>query len=1009
MLLFVLFLLLVTCLREKGKVCMQRAFKEWEVGAMSDQGHARPKPTHRVDSGSTTAAPKRRKPQKRVLGPSPSLEAPDAPGSPSEEPVAPAQVPQDLGGGQPAPEGDPLPLTGSDPPPPKTKRKRATKPGDRTRTGSDSSLAPPGPSPPRTGPPSAPRSGRLATAKPVAPTQTTRGLGGSASGRGLASPPRAASDPAPKKPKSRAPKPGGQVRTESGPSRTPPGPACTSTPRTESAHATEVLRPPTAEPVAPARVPQGSSGGSSGRGDVSPPRPASDPAPRAGEPRASPPRGGSDVAAPKGPAAVELVPEFLAEAPPAGAGGPTARLSRSEAGLLRIRTQIRQAKAVQAYEDALRTPEPEVPSETEVEDSDTDVSSLNGSWRTVCGTKTAISDLPRLANEVLQKAKKDLESSGNLRRDLRAGFVEALHALHEMVLRLSESRTMHMLENQRLKAGMARESEKRERDHSKALAGALREYEGMARVLEGVRRDAEASRLILNHDVCRPVDETLKLTTLISTQVRGVEGVPAQLNKLLAEVRASGDTDRPDRPHRPHRPGGAEPSGDHSLVDELQRMREGLAAHLREVTERPPIELKLMETIQQAVEGLRVEVRDWALRPVAAAPAPSGIHVAREGRLEEKLDQVLEGLHQVAAATANVTVVPDQSLRAAVEDLRREVSDIGEVTVETAAPIRMAVEELRGEVRRSLDVVAGGAGAQVGPTCGCEGVALEVVALRDALVAGSLGVTPPNSYSEAVRRAPPQRRAATHALLVGSSDPSRTSEQVLKEVEDAVDPRRTGVRVDRVRKVRDGRVLLGCCDRQDLDKMAQCLKGNASVCVEEALPRNPLIEIRDVLAVNTDDEILQSLRTQNTCVTGVLDWEKETARVRFRMPARNRLERHVVLEVSPRLWRSMMDAGRMYVGFQCRPVRDRSPLVQCSRCLGYGHPRRLCRSEEVSCAHCCGPHMRDDCPSRAEPPTCVNCARAKYTGGALAHAAFSGECPERQKWDAIARSRVAYC
>lgn len=109
------------------------------------------------------------------------------------------------------------------------------------------------------------------------------------------------------------------------------------------------------------------------------------------------------------------------------------------------------------------------------------------------------------------KAKKDLESSGNLRRDLRAGSVEALHGLHEMVLRLAEFWSLHMLENQRIKAGMARESERRERDYSKTLEGALQGYEGMARILQGVGRDVEAFRLILNHDMCGPVEEILGL------------------------------------------------------------------------------------------------------------------------------------------------------------------------------------------------------------------------------------------------------------------------------------------------------------------------------------------------------------------------------------------------------------------------------------------------------------------------------------------------------------------
>ncbi|GBP72796.1 hypothetical protein EVAR_40297_1 [Eumeta japonica] len=56
--------------------------------------------------------------------------------------------------------------------------------------------------------------------------------------------------------------------------------------------------------------------------------------------------------------------------------------------------------------------------------------------------------------------------------------------------------------------------------------------------------------------------------------------------------------------------------------------------------------------------------------------------------------------------------------------------------------------------------------------------------------------------------------------------------------------------------------------------------------------------------------------------------------------------------------------GYVYVGLQRRPVWDQSPLVQCSRCLGFGHSKKWCREQNDKCAHCGNDHTGPTCPDR---------------------------------------------
>ncbi|GBP72811.1 hypothetical protein EVAR_40312_1 [Eumeta japonica] len=269
----------------------------------------------------------------------------------------------------------------------------------------------------------------------------------------------------------------------------------------------------------------------------------------------------------------------------------------------------------------------------------------------------------------------------------------------------------------------------------------------------------------------------------------------------------------------------------------------------------------------------------------------------------------------------------------------------------------------------------------------------------------------PKTAAAAAKTPGPSTRLGTgHTLIVASKFENHTAEHVITKLRGVVDAREMGVAVDRMRKARGQKVVLSCSSVEDAKKIEERLKiRGADLKVAKPEMRLPTVIIRDVLRVNSDEDIVRSLRTQNRHLSEGLDWDKVRARVCYRRRARNDLECHPVLEVSPELYHRLIKAGFVYVGLQRRPVWDQSPLVQCSRCLGYGHGKRFCKEVSERCAHCGGEHTGITCRARkdGEPPKCVNCTKAGCED--TAHGAFSSECGVRAKWDDMARSKVAYC
>lgn len=677
---------------------------------------------------------------------------------------------------------------------------------------------------------------------------------------------------------------------------------------------------------------------------------------------------------------------------------PNSRPTRSESSLLRIRTQIKEAKAAQALEAARDTEEPIPQSEGEDLESD---ASLDGSTRTVFGSRMAINDLPRLANQVLQQAKGDLEKSGKLKREIRESFVSALHTLYEMVLRLSESRSMHLLESQKLKTTMARESERRELQHAKTLEGVLRSYEAMTATLEGVRKDVESSRLILSHDLCRPVEETLKLTTLMNNNIKSVSETPGQLTKILADVQALGASDRPLRA------GLGEASG---LRNELQGIREGLAEHLREGAEKPPLELRLKETIEMAVEELRSEVREYALHRVAA-PEPPGLISAVTDRLDSQHDILMAKLEQLEAAVVEVEATPNKGLRAAVEDLRKEVAAIGEVTVETAAPLRTAVEELRGEVRKSIGMstdhraLARECSEWIPPDCVPDGVPLEAAQRLHPPLGGHHqvhvdGESRKLSYVEVLT-------TPRYPVMVESIDPRQTSGDIVNDIEKKVDVVGLGVGICRVRKARNQKVVIDCVSDRDRKVLSGALKDN-NFTVASPHVGDPLLRLIGVTLDMTDGRVEEAFIKQNARNISTLPPDQQWVKVQRRTKGRTAATTNIIVKTSGPVW-ALMKNKKINLGFRSVLAVDQSPVVQCYRCLGFAHRARDCTTKEC-CGYCALGHDTRECPSTNGPPACINClnnSKSKTKGHS--HTAYSHECPEWQKWDRIARAAIRYC
>lgn len=232
---------------------------------------------------------------------------------------------------------------------------------------------------------------------------------------------------------------------------------------------------------------------------------------------------------------------------------------------------------------------------------------------------------------------------------------------------------------------------------------------------------------------------------------------------------------------------------------------------------------------------------------------------------------------------------------------------------------------------------------------------------------------------------------------------------MLEKLRKVINAREEGLKIDRVRRARDRKIIIGCSSQGKLDKVKEKIKNKRELRVEDIKSKDPLIILKDVMEYNTDEDILKSIRAQNKQVFKDVKEDDIRMEIKYRRKTRNPLTSHIIMKVSPQMWKNLIDTGVVHVDMQRVKVMDQSPLIQCSRCLGYGHTRKLCAETIDVCSHCGGPHLRAECSEwlSGVAPTCKNCARAKLDR--KEHNAFGTECPIKRKWEAIARSAIAYC
>lgn len=213
-----------------------------------------------------------------------------------------------------------------------------------------------------------------------------------------------------------------------------------------------------------------------------------------------------------------------------------------------------------------------------------------------------------------------------------------------------------------------------------------------------------------------------------------------------------------------------------------------------------------------------------------------------------------------------------------------------------------------------------------------------------------------------------------------------SSEITKKEAIRLIDPAAFNLRVDNVTRV-PGNGIKVTASTVDLAKLkASTVLTEVGLVVCDNVKLNPRVAIHGVPVEMNRETMVASLIKDNK-LTAV-----ECVKPIFQYNPANKRATTWIVELAPEDRTKLQEQERVYLGWVSCRFNDHVRILQCFRCLGFGHMSTQCRFASEICDHCGGGHERNKCDKVREEPCCYNCKSAGLAN--TKHSARDGEkCP----------------
>jgi hypothetical protein len=219
-----------------------------------------------------------------------------------------------------------------------------------------------------------------------------------------------------------------------------------------------------------------------------------------------------------------------------------------------------------------------------------------------------------------------------------------------------------------------------------------------------------------------------------------------------------------------------------------------------------------------------------------------------------------------------------------------------------------------------------------------------------------------------------------------------TPEEIIQMLKEKVNPAEIKVGITSLKALRDGRVLIEACSKNEIDILGDKIRVECADTLEVNMQklRKPRMIILNTPTEITLENISENLTQQNS----ELATEGENIVPKFCYTTKKGI-RNIVIEVNSGT-RNILLHNRVKLGWTLCRVDDYLVAKRCFRCSRYNHTHKECKGEEV-CPLGTENHKLKECKATISEHKCINCITYNkhhpHTQIDTAHSSLDKKCP----------------
>lgn len=217
-------------------------------------------------------------------------------------------------------------------------------------------------------------------------------------------------------------------------------------------------------------------------------------------------------------------------------------------------------------------------------------------------------------------------------------------------------------------------------------------------------------------------------------------------------------------------------------------------------------------------------------------------------------------------------------------------------------------------------------------------------------------------------------RTSHQSVIVRPKDGNQGTSKTKLDLVAGVDPVGSQIKINNVKHVRDGGLVVGCSGAGDANKFVQLANEKLSSgydvhLLRRVLPRIRITGISDKLTTDTLKEYILNQNEDLFCGS------KDCKILKFKNTRNNEHVYQATLQLDTMSYDRILKAGYLIIGFDVCKVYDAVELTRCYKCNGFNHTSKSCK-RDVSCPRCGADHDVKACTVADAKLCCINCSRA---------------------------------